>query len=177
MAVLEQAYKEYAQGLAANRPRNHTYFPVMDERFPGFQFRFKSQEGGNVSSGVWALRITSDMAGVEVLVLRRPFGGVSSQPNGEASKLNFQRRVAVGSDGAAWRVTPNSDQPAAKNRLPSHFQVERVRQDMRGVNQPLRPATNPKNQKWSGSAPALGVVPVHFTLRLTLSSFSPVSPQ
>lgn len=67
LAVLEQAYKEYAQGLAANRPRNHTYFPVMDERFPGFQFRFKSQEGGNVSSGVWALRITSDMAGVEVL--------------------------------------------------------------------------------------------------------------
>lgn len=67
MVALEMAYKEYTLGQAANRPRNHTYFPVMDERFPGFQFRFKSQEGGNVSSGVWALRITSDMAGVETL--------------------------------------------------------------------------------------------------------------
>jgi alanine dehydrogenase len=67
IAELEKAYKEYTLGKAANRPRNHTYFPEMDERFPGFQFRFKSQEGGNVSSGVWALRITSDMVGSETL--------------------------------------------------------------------------------------------------------------
>jgi alanine dehydrogenase len=67
LRVLEIAYKEHASGLAANRPRNHTYFPVEDPRFPGFRFRFKSQEGGNVSSGVWALRITSDMAGTEML--------------------------------------------------------------------------------------------------------------
>ena len=65
--VLELAYKEYATGEGANRPRTHTYFPKEDPRFPGFQFRFKSQEGGNVSSGVWALRITSDMAGTEML--------------------------------------------------------------------------------------------------------------
>jgi alanine dehydrogenase len=65
--ALEQAYKEYADGKAANRPRTHTYFPVEDERHPGFRFRFKSQEGGSVSSGVWALRITSDMCGVETL--------------------------------------------------------------------------------------------------------------
>ncbi|GEO25500.1 cyclodeaminase [Alicyclobacillus acidoterrestris] len=65
--ALEVAYKEYTLGKAANRPRNHTYFPVMDERFPGFQFRFKSQEGGNITSGVWALRITSDMVGTETL--------------------------------------------------------------------------------------------------------------
>jgi alanine dehydrogenase len=64
---LEVAYKEYVQGRAHNRPRTHTYFPVEDERFPGFRFRFKSQEGGGVASGVWALRITSDMAGVEKL--------------------------------------------------------------------------------------------------------------
>ena len=67
LSVLEVAYKEHATGAAANRPRNHTYFPVEDSRHPGFRYRFKSQEGGNVSSGVWALRITSDMAGVEVL--------------------------------------------------------------------------------------------------------------
>lgn len=65
--ALEMAYREHAAGLAANRPRNHTMFPVEDKRYPGFRFRFKSQEGGNLSSGVWALRITSDMAGVETL--------------------------------------------------------------------------------------------------------------
>ncbi|NIY66529.1 ornithine cyclodeaminase family protein [Streptomyces malaysiensis] len=65
--TLATAYRELSRGQGANRPRNHTYFPVKDDRWPGFGFRFKSQEGGNVSSGVWALRITSDMAGVETL--------------------------------------------------------------------------------------------------------------
>lgn len=67
LTALETAYVELATGKAANRPRNHTYFPVEDPRFPGFRYRFKSQEGGTVSSGVWALRITSDIAGVETL--------------------------------------------------------------------------------------------------------------
>jgi ornithine cyclodeaminase/alanine dehydrogenase-like protein (mu-crystallin family) len=67
MAALEEAYKEYALGKAANRPRNHTYFPQEDPDHPGFRFRFKSQEGGSAGSGVWALRITSDMAGTEIL--------------------------------------------------------------------------------------------------------------
>lgn len=67
LSALETAYLEFAAGKAANRPRNHTYFPVEDSRFPGFRYRFKSQEGGNLSSGVWALRITSDIAGVETL--------------------------------------------------------------------------------------------------------------
>ncbi|GHJ34416.1 ornithine cyclodeaminase family protein [Streptomyces sp. TS71-3] len=65
--ALQTAYRELTRGEGANRPRNHTYFPVEDERYPGFRYRFKSQEGGNVSSGVWALRITSDLAGVETL--------------------------------------------------------------------------------------------------------------
>tara|TARA_B110000503_G_C7172487_1_gene425020 strand:- start:4081 stop:5160 length:1080 start_codon:yes stop_codon:yes gene_type:complete len=65
--VLEIAYRELAEGKAANRPRNHTYFPIEDSRHPGFRFRFKSQEGGNISSGVWGTRITSDIAGVETL--------------------------------------------------------------------------------------------------------------
>lgn len=65
--VLEVAYRELAQDRGANRPRNHTYFPVEDPDHPGFRFRFKSQEGGNVSSGVWGTRITSDMVGVETL--------------------------------------------------------------------------------------------------------------
>lgn len=65
--VLEVAYRELAENRGHNRPRNHTYFPVEDERYPGFRFRFKSQEGGNISSGVWGTRITSDMVGVETL--------------------------------------------------------------------------------------------------------------
>ncbi len=65
--ALEVAYREHASGLAANRPRNHTPFPVEDKRYPGFRFRFKTQEGGNLSAGVWAVRITSDMAGFETL--------------------------------------------------------------------------------------------------------------
>jgi alanine dehydrogenase len=67
MAALEVAYKEFALGQGANRPRNHTYFPVRDERHPDFQFRFKSQEGGNASSGGWAVRTTSEMMGSETL--------------------------------------------------------------------------------------------------------------
>ncbi len=61
---LEQAYRELALGQAANRARSHTYFPVESAAHPGFNYRFKSQEGGSVSAGVWALRIASDMAGV-----------------------------------------------------------------------------------------------------------------
>jgi hypothetical protein len=51
MAALESAYRELAAGQGANRPRNHTYFPVEDHQHPGFRFRFKSQEGGSASSG------------------------------------------------------------------------------------------------------------------------------
>src|ERR1700679_2824230 len=76
MSSLETAYKEYANGHAANRARTHTYFPVEDAHHPGFRFRFKSQEGGSVSSGVWALRITSDMVGVERLTPRGGGGRV-----------------------------------------------------------------------------------------------------
>jgi ornithine cyclodeaminase/alanine dehydrogenase-like protein (mu-crystallin family) len=71
IGALEDAYRELALEQAANRPRNHTFFPVEDPDRPGFRFRFKSQEGGNLSAGVWATRITSDMAGLEPL----PNGG------------------------------------------------------------------------------------------------------
>ena len=67
LSSLEAAFVELSDQRAANRERTHTYFPVEDERHPGFRYRFKSQEGGGVSGGVWALRITSDMVGVETL--------------------------------------------------------------------------------------------------------------
>lgn len=59
----EQIYRELAEGSAFNRPRSQVYLPVESKNNPGFQYRFKSQEGGSAGAGVWALRITSDMAG------------------------------------------------------------------------------------------------------------------
>ena len=63
IAATEAIYRELAEGQAVNRPRSQTYMPVESKEHPGFRYRFKSQEGSGVSSGVWALRITSDMAG------------------------------------------------------------------------------------------------------------------
>jgi alanine dehydrogenase len=59
----ECIYRELAEGRAVNRPRSQTYMPVESKEHPGFRYRFKSQEGSSAQSGVWALRITSDMAG------------------------------------------------------------------------------------------------------------------
>jgi ornithine cyclodeaminase/alanine dehydrogenase-like protein (mu-crystallin family) len=63
LAATEAILLELANGQAINRPRTQTYMPVESKEHPGFKYRFKSQEGGGVGSGVWALRITSDMAG------------------------------------------------------------------------------------------------------------------
>jgi alanine dehydrogenase len=63
ITATEVIYRELAEGKAINRPRSQTYMPVESKCHPGFRYRFKSQEGSGVTSGVWALRITSDMAG------------------------------------------------------------------------------------------------------------------
>ena len=63
LSATEAILGELANGQAINRPRSQTYMPVESKENPGFKYRFKSQEGGGVGSGVWALRITSDMAG------------------------------------------------------------------------------------------------------------------
>jgi alanine dehydrogenase len=63
IAATESIYRELAEGKAINRPRSQTYLPVGSKRHAGFNYRFKSQEGGSQESKVWALRITSDMAG------------------------------------------------------------------------------------------------------------------
>jgi alanine dehydrogenase len=63
ISATETIYRELAEGKAINRPRSQTYMPVESKDNPGFRYRFKSQEGSGVASGVWALRITSDMAG------------------------------------------------------------------------------------------------------------------
>ena len=63
IAATECIYRELAEGKAINRPRSQTYMPVESKEHPGFRYRFKSQEGASEQSGVWALRVTSDMAG------------------------------------------------------------------------------------------------------------------
>src|SRR5262245_13216296 len=63
IAATEDVYRELAEGAAYNRPRSQVYLPVESKAHPGFRYRFKSQEGGSPGTGVWALRITSDMAG------------------------------------------------------------------------------------------------------------------
>jgi alanine dehydrogenase len=63
IAATDCIYRELAEGKAINRPRSQTYMPAESKEHPGFRYRFKSQEGASVGAGVWALRITSDMAG------------------------------------------------------------------------------------------------------------------
>lgn len=54
---LEGAYRELAMGNAVTRPRTHTRVPMPDGRY----YMFKSMEGATRSTGVMALRISSDM--------------------------------------------------------------------------------------------------------------------
>jgi len=63
IAATEQIYRELAEGAALNRARSQVYLPAESKNNPGFHYRFKSQEGGSPGTGVWALRVTSDMAG------------------------------------------------------------------------------------------------------------------
>src|SRR5881296_2734542 len=63
IVATEQVYRELAEGVALNRARSQVYLPAESKNNPGFHYRFKSQEGGSPGTGVWALRITSDMAG------------------------------------------------------------------------------------------------------------------
>src|SRR5205814_3463121 len=63
ISATESVYRELAEGAAFNRARSQVYLPVESKNNPGFQYRFKSQEGGSPGPGVWALRVTSDMAG------------------------------------------------------------------------------------------------------------------
>ena len=63
ISATEQIYQELAEGVALNRARSQVYLPAESKNNPGFHYRFKSQEGGSPGTGVWALRITSDMAG------------------------------------------------------------------------------------------------------------------
>src|ERR1700759_4194569 len=84
LLATEQILGELAVGQAINRPRSQTYMPVESKENPGFKYRFKSQEGGGVGSGVWALRIPSDMAGF-------------SYPNGVK-----RRRILPVATGKQW---------------------------------------------------------------------------
>lgn len=123
----ETIYRELAENKAVNRPRTQTYFPVESKNHPGFQYRMKTQEGAGVASGVWALRITSDMAGFDFTagvkrrrILRTATGNkwcgliilfdleriepVAIMPDGVIQKV---RVAALSAVGAKYLAPPN----------------------------------------------------------------------
>lgn len=55
--ALEQAFRDYADGRAVNRPRSHTYTDLGGGR----HYLLKSMDGGLESFGVHALRLSSDL--------------------------------------------------------------------------------------------------------------------
>jgi ornithine cyclodeaminase/alanine dehydrogenase-like protein (mu-crystallin family) len=57
MEALEQAFMDYGDGKAVNRPRSHTYSPIDQENF----YLFKSMDGAVPRYGVHALRLTSEV--------------------------------------------------------------------------------------------------------------------
>jgi ornithine cyclodeaminase/alanine dehydrogenase-like protein (mu-crystallin family) len=63
ISATESIYRELAEGKALNRARSQVYLPAESRKNPGFHYRMKTQEGGSLDCGVWALRVTSDMAG------------------------------------------------------------------------------------------------------------------
>ena len=54
--VMEESYREQAEGRAVNRPTSQTYLP---HSLPQSSYNFKSVDGGVGKYGVFALRITS----------------------------------------------------------------------------------------------------------------------
>lgn len=54
---LEEAFADYADGRAVNRPRSHTYTDLGDGR----HYLFKTMDGSLPRAGVHALRLTSDL--------------------------------------------------------------------------------------------------------------------
>jgi ornithine cyclodeaminase/alanine dehydrogenase-like protein (mu-crystallin family) len=57
IAVLEEAFADYARGNAVNRPRSHTYTHLGEGRY----YLFKTMDGSLPRAGVHALRLTSDL--------------------------------------------------------------------------------------------------------------------
>ncbi len=84
---LEDAYRDLARGNAVTRPGTHTRVPMQDGRY----YMFKSMEGATRSTGVMALRISSDM------IERRNINGLWRQeklpvaPGGKFVGFDFQR--------------------------------------------------------------------------------------
>ena len=58
LAVMEESYREQAQGRAVNRPTSHSYLP---HSLVNSTYSFKSVEGAISKYGVLGLRVTSDI--------------------------------------------------------------------------------------------------------------------
>jgi len=57
IASLDAAFRDYAAGVAVNRPRSHTYTHRGDDR----HYLFKTMDGSLPRVGIQALRLTSDL--------------------------------------------------------------------------------------------------------------------
>jgi len=57
IAALDSAFRDYAAGVAVNRPRSHTYTHRGDDR----HYLFKTMDGSLPRVGIQALRLTSDL--------------------------------------------------------------------------------------------------------------------
>lgn len=57
IAALDDAFRDYATGVAVNRPRSHTYTHRGEDR----HYLFKTMDGSLPRLGIQALRLTSDL--------------------------------------------------------------------------------------------------------------------
>lgn len=104
--AMEVAFKDFANGLAVNRPRSHSYIPLDDEKF----YLFKSMDGGIPQFGVHALRISSDILYERMINGRLRREKIPSAPGGRwlglvfLFDINTGMLLAIMQDGYLQRI-------------------------------------------------------------------------
>jgi ornithine cyclodeaminase/alanine dehydrogenase-like protein (mu-crystallin family) len=94
LEVLEDTFRDYAQGKAVNRPRTHSYAPIKES--PLTWYMFKTMDAIAPRYGVGGVRLTSDIV-IEREVdgkLRREKPGLA--PGGKWTELIFLFSIETG---------------------------------------------------------------------------------
>jgi len=94
LEVLEDTFRDYAQGKAVNRPRAHSYAPIGES--PQTWYMFKTMDAIVPRYGIGGVRLTSDIV-IERQVggkLRREKPGLA--PGGRWTELLFLFSVNTG---------------------------------------------------------------------------------
>jgi ornithine cyclodeaminase/alanine dehydrogenase-like protein (mu-crystallin family) len=94
LEVLEDTFRDYAQGKAVNRPRAHSYAPIGES--PQMWYMFKTMDAIVPRHGVGGIRLTSDIV-IEKQVdgkLRREKPGLA--PGGRWTELLFLFSIQTG---------------------------------------------------------------------------------